>query len=133
MSARILIVDDEPDMRTLLRLSLRGAGYEIEDAATGEEAMVLVAAGAFDLVLLDLNLPGVSGMDVLERWKSQGIVERVAVLMLTADARPGLDDEAVERGARGFLTKPIPPADLIAEIERALGAEPASPATVDRT
>lgn len=133
MSSRILIVDDEPDMRTLLRLSLRGAGYDLEEASTGEEAIAALDTETFDLVLLDLNLPGISGMEVLERWKRDGVIDRVAVLMLTADARPGLEGEAAELGACGFLTKPIPPRDLIAEIERALGLDLPSTATVEGT
>lgn len=130
MKGRILVVDDEPDMRLLLRLALRGAGYEIEEAVSGEEALG-ADAGDLDLVLLDLNLPGINGLEVLEAWGRAGVIEKLPVLMLTADARPGVEDRARELGAADFLTKPIQPADLVAAIERAIRRDPAPPATVE--
>lgn len=134
MSARILVVDDEPDMRTLLTLILTRSGFESVEASTGEEALE-IAAGAerIDLVLLDLNLPGISGLQVLEKWQADGYAADVPVLMLTADATPGRDQDALVRGARGFLTKPILAKELVAEIDRTLREHPSSPATVDET
>ena len=134
MSARILVVDDEPDMRTLLTLILTRSGFEPVEASTGEEALE-VAAGAerIDLVLLDLNLPGLNGLEVLEKWHADGYSADVPVLMLTADATPGRDVDALARGARGFLTKPILAKDLVAEVERTLREHPPPTATVDET
>lgn len=134
MSARILVVDDEPDMRTLLSLILTRSGFESVEASTGEEAIEVAAAeDRIDLVLLDLNLPGMTGLEVLDRWRNDGYSAEVPVLMLTADATPGRDEDALARGARGFLTKPILAKDLVAAIEEALREHPASPATVEET
>ncbi|MDP9068116.1 MAG: response regulator [Actinomycetota bacterium] len=126
---RILVVDDEPDMRLLLRLMLAGRGYEVAEAHRGEEALEM--AGGVDLVLLDLNLPGISGMDVLEAWSQQGVIPQLPVLMLTADARPGLREEALALGCHDYLSKPVPPKELLDHIESALRPESSSTATVE--
>ncbi len=133
MKSRLLIVDDEPDMRLLLRLTLRDTDFHIDEVGTGEEALSLVDKHGFDFVLLDLNLPGMSGMDVLRRWNEQGIVTDMAVFMLTADAREGLSEEALALGCRDYLSKPIPPKDLLSRISQELGTDPGSPATLGGT
>ena len=125
------MVDDEPDLRLLLKLALGGAGFDVAEAATGEDALEAVGDASFDLVLLDVNLPGISGMELLAMWRDAAVLPGLPVLMLTADARPGLDTEAVGSGARGLLTKPIRPADLVDVIEGVLAAHEAPTATVE--
>ena len=80
MSRHVLVVDDEPDMRLLLRLQLGREGFEVTEVATGEEAQDAVKEAVFDVVLLDLNLPGIGGLEVLEAWQAQGVVPALPVL-----------------------------------------------------
>lgn len=129
MSRHVLVVDDEPDMRLLLRLTLGRAGFEVTEAATGEEALTAVQEASFDLVLLDLNLPGMNGLEVLEAWRTAGVVPELPVLIVTADPRPDLDDETVARGGRECLRKPVRGPDLIERIEAVTA--PAAATTVD--
>lgn len=126
MTRHVLVVDDEPDMRLLLRLTLGRAGFEVTEAATGEEALTAVEEASFDLVLLDLNLPGIDGLQVLESWQRAGVVPDLPVLILTADHRPELDEETVARGGRECLRKPVKGPDLVERIETATTAAPAA-------
>lgn len=127
MSHRILVVDDEPDMRLILGMTLSMGGYEVTEAETGEDALVLTGEQDFDLVLLDLNLPGKSGLEVLGDWQQEGMVPALPVLILTADAREHIDEETVQRGGRLCLRKPVSSDSLLMTIAR----EIASPATVE--
>ena len=119
----VLVVEDEPDMRFLLRLALERGQFDVQEAATGEAALEQMAADEPDLVLLDLNLPGMSGFDVLDRMREKGTLDRICVLMLTADARPGLTEIAEEKGSSGFLSKPVPPPELIARVSGGIEAK----------
>lgn len=92
-------------------------GFEVTEAATGEEALTAVQEAAFDLVLLDLNLPGISGLGVLDAWQQAGVVPELPVLIVTADPRPELDEETLARGGRECLRKPLRAAELVERIE----------------
>jgi DNA-binding response OmpR family regulator len=127
---RLLVVDDEPDMRTLIRLALGSDRFEVVEAGTGEAALDRVKAERFDLVLLDLNLPGIDGLQVLERWANEGTVPGLPVLMLTADTR--FKERSLELGCRDYLTKPMAPQELVRRIEEELGPD-VSAATVGGT
>ena len=126
MTGHVLVVDDEPDMRLLLRLTLGREGFEVTEVATGEEALEAVEQASFDLVLLDLNLPGISGLEALETWNDAGVVPGLPVLVLTADPRPELDEETIALGGRECLRKPIKSEDLVARIEAALAVPAAT-------
>lgn len=127
MSHRILVVDDEPDMRLILGMTLQIGGHDVTEAETGEEALALMSQQDFDIVLLDLNLPDKSGLDVLDELQTAGRVPGLPVLILTADAREHLDQETARRGGRACLRKPVSSDSLLMTIEK----EIASAATVD--
>jgi DNA-binding NtrC family response regulator len=101
MSARILVVDDQLAVREVLGAMLELAGYEVRQASNGREAMEVLAAAEYDLMLLDVNLPGQSGWTVLEQARTA--VPGLPVLMIS-DER--YEDEALKRGAVAFLAKP---------------------------
>lgn len=119
MSARrILIVDDDPAVRALLRMTLPVEGFEIVDAPDGERALDLIAERVPDVVLLDWSMPGTTGGEVLTELRERGVT--VPVIVLTAEAAPRYRERAVELGAASFLTKPFSPLELLAEVERLL-------------
>ncbi|MEU6130545.1 response regulator transcription factor [Saccharopolyspora sp. NPDC047091] len=105
MQPRVLVVDDEPGVRTALRRGLSAEGMEVTVAVEGVEALRLAATGSFDVVVLDVMLPGLSGYRVLERLRGQGITTPVLLL----SAKDGEVDQAdgLDLGADGYLVKPF--------------------------
>ena len=124
MSAgRILVVDDEPQIRRIMRTSLAGAGYEVEDAKTGEEALIKLREFRPDLVLLDINMPGMSGLETCKEIRAD---PNVAIIMLTVNNTEEAKVEALDAGADDFVTKPFSTPELLARIRAALRRVPVS-------
>ncbi len=124
MSAgRILVVDDDPQIRRVMRVTLTGQGYEVDDARTGDAAFDKLREERFDLVLLDMNLPGMSGLEVCHEIRSQS---DVAIIMLTV--RDSEEDKvaALDAGADDYVTKPYNAPELLARIRAALRRTPSS-------
>jgi len=120
---RILIVDDDRALRHVLTALLRSSGYTAVTAPDGEEALEQLAKKQFDLLLLDVGLPGISGLEVLARLRSRNAAPRVVVM--TADDAPETLLRAVREQAFDYVAKPFPPNSIIGVVERALAA-PAS-------
>jgi len=116
-SGRILVVDDDPQIRRIMRVTLTSAGYEIEDAKSGEEALIKVRDFHPDLVLLDINMPGMSGLDACRAIRADS---SVAVIMLTVVDTEAIKVEALDAGADDFVTKPFSTPELLARIRAAL-------------
>jgi len=108
--ARILIVDDEPNVRLVFRTTLESSGYGISTAEDGEEALLWLENTPFDLVLLDLHLPGIGGMETLESIRSSG--NNVPVVIVTAHGSVPNAVHAMKLGAIDFLSKPLSPEAL---------------------
>ncbi len=118
MSAgRILVVDDEPQIRRIMRVALTGAGYEVDDAKTGEEALNKVREFRPDLVLLDINMPGMGGLAACKAIRAD---THVAIIMLTVHNTESAKVEALDAGADDFVTKPFSTPELLARIRAAL-------------
>ena len=115
---RILVVDDEPPIRRLLRTSLASQGFQIIEAATGGEALVEVEQAQPDLIILDLGLPDISGQEVIRILREQGSSIPIVVLSSRAD-EPG-KVEALDLGADDYVTKPFAAGELLARIRTAL-------------
>jgi two-component system, OmpR family, alkaline phosphatase synthesis response regulator PhoP len=116
---RILIVEDHPRMRGAMRLVLEGEGFQIDEAADGLAAIESVRGDPPSLVLLDLNIPGASGKDVLERLKGDPATSGVPVVIVSATGEEGRS-EAMRLGAEGYVTKPFSPSVLLRTAERVL-------------
>ncbi|MHC5165616.1 MAG: response regulator transcription factor, partial [Planctomycetota bacterium] len=117
---RILIVDDEEDVLELVRYNLEKNGYTVETAATGEEALKKVRFKKPDLMVLDLMLPGVDGLNVCKQLKSDPRTEQLPIIMLTAKGEEADIVTGLELGADDYVTKPFSPKVLVARIRRRL-------------
>jgi DNA-binding response OmpR family regulator len=115
---RILVVEDEPRLRELIARTLRGEGYEVDAAGDGAEGFDRAQAGAYDLVVLDVMLPTMSGLEISMRLRRKGV--RTPVLMLTA--RDAVDDRVagLDAGADDYLVKPFAFVELSARIRALL-------------
>lgn len=109
---RVLLVDDDPDVHALIRFHLELDGFEVVVAVDGDRALELVRLEEPDLVLLDLTLPGLGGIEVLTALKADEATERIPVFLLTARTAPEDERAAAEAGAAGYLTKPFDPREL---------------------
>jgi two-component system KDP operon response regulator KdpE len=115
---RILVVDDEPAIRRALRPPLVELGFQISEASRGEEALQMLRAGIFDAVLLDVNMPGIGGIETLRRIRS--FAPRLPVLILTVRDQEEDKVIALELGADDYVTKPFSTRELIARIRSAV-------------
>ena len=125
---RILVVDDDPSIRRIMRTTLTGAGYEIDDARTGEEALDKVRTFRPDLVLLDFNMPGMGGLEACRAIRAD---TSIAVVMLTVRNSEKDKVDALDAGADDFVTKPFSTPELMARIRAALRRVPAAPTAAD--
>src|ERR1035437_5912183 len=117
-SGMLLIVDDEMSIRRALHTTLHKLGFKTVEAARGEEALSLVRTNSFDAVLLDINMPGMSGIDTCRNMRR--LSPRIPILMLTV--RDSEDDkvEALDAGADDYVTKPFQLRELTARIRAAM-------------
>lgn len=114
---RILVVDDDPQIRRVLKVTLGGQGFEVDTARHGEEALEKIRESRFDLVLLDFNMPGMSGLEVCRAIRSGS---EIAVIMLTVRDSESDTVAALDAGADDYITKPFKPSELAARIRAAL-------------
>lgn len=117
-AATILTVDDEPQIRKLLRTSLASQGFEVIEAATGDGALAEVQRSSPDLVILDLGLPDIDGLDVIRMLRENGNGVPILVLSSRSDEKGKVD--ALDLGADDYVTKPFGTAELFARIRAAL-------------
>lgn len=118
-TTRVVIVDDDDEIRELLQRTLPADGFEIFEARDGHEALALLERETPDLLLLDWNMPNATGGDVLAELARRKV--SVPVIVLTADDEPGRREIAEEHGVDAFLAKPFSPTELLRAIERLLG------------
>lgn len=130
MSAgRILVVDDEPQIRRIMRTALTSAGYEVDDAKTGEEALHKIREYRPDLVLLDINMPGMGGLAACRAMRAD---PNVAIVMLTVHNTEAAKVQALDAGADDFVTKPFSTPELLARIRAVLRRAPVTQSSLSR-
>ena len=120
-SARILVVDDEPQIRRVMRTTLVARGYMVSTARNSEEALEKVREERFDLVLLDINMPGIGGMEACRIIRSQSDIPIVILSIRNAEKEKV---EALDAGADDYVTKPFSMPELLARIRAALRRSP---------
>jgi two-component system phosphate regulon response regulator PhoB len=124
---KILVVDDEPDAVELIKFNLKAAGYEVTTAADGDEALKKARAALPDLIVLDLMLPEVDGLEVCKILRRDPKVSATPIIMLTAKAAEIDRVLGLELGADDYVTKPFSPRELVLRIKRLLRADAAAP------
>ncbi|MFA5026947.1 MAG: response regulator [Candidatus Methylomirabilota bacterium] len=123
---RILIVDDDTEMRALLTDVLQNEGYEVAEARDGAEAVLALRAKHFDVILMDKNMPGPSGLDLLPGFRR--VCPQSPIIMMTAFGDVPSYMEAIEKGAVEFLFKPFRMEELKAAIAKVVAQDAGSPA-----
>ena len=118
---RVLLVDDEDNLRKVMRDLLDRDGFDVAEARDGVEALAQADRNAPDVIVLDLNLPGLSGYDVLQRLRAHPATARTPVVVLTAKGDEDNEVRVFELGADDFLTKPFRARALSARLEAVLG------------
>ncbi len=123
MPFRILIVDDSPAMRSFVRRVLDMSGFGVGqclEASNGEEALALLAGGAADVILTDINMPVMDGEELIRRVEADERLRTIPVVVISTDRTTSRIDSMLALGARGYVAKPFRPETLRDELERVL-------------
>jgi DNA-binding response OmpR family regulator len=125
----VLVVEDEPTIADVVARYLQRAGYETEVVGDGRAALAAVGSRRPDLVILDVMLPGIDGLEVMRRLREDGGTSRIAILLLTARGEEGDRVAGLQLGADDYVVKPFSPAELIARVDACCAARrrPAAP------
>src|SRR4051812_34165333 len=122
-SKSIFIIDDNVTNLKLARVLLTGEGYNIRTASDAEEALKVLESYTPDLILMDIQLPGIDGLELTRRLKADPVRRNIIILALTAYAMKGDEQKALSAGCNGYITKPIDPDTLPALIAKYLSGE----------
>jgi two-component system cell cycle response regulator DivK len=120
VSKRILAVDDQEDNRRILRDLLTSAGYEVIEATTGEDAVASAEAQVPDLILMDIQLPGIDGYEATRRIKANPRLRQIPLIVVTSYALSGDEGKALAAGADAYVSKPFSPRALLAKVREHL-------------
>ena len=119
-AARILVVEDQEDNRTILRDLLTSAGFDLLEAVDGAEGVRMAGAHRPDLILMDIQLPVIDGYEATRRIKADPALRAIPVIAVTSYALSGDDEKARRAGCDGYVTKPFSPRQLLATVRRYL-------------
>lgn len=121
MSKRILAIEDHEENRRILRLLLQSAGFEMIEALTGEDGVAMAEKERPDLILMDIQLPGLDGYEATRRIKANPDLRHIPIIVVTSYALSGDDVKAFEAGCDAYVTKPFVPRELLAKVRGYLG------------
>lgn len=116
----VLVVDDHEDNRRILRDLLASAGYEVIEATTGDDGVAMAKARTPDLILMDIQLPGIDGYEATRRIKADDALRRIPLIVVTSYALSGDDAKALAAGADAYVAKPFSPRAMLAKIREYL-------------
>lgn len=116
----VLVVDDHEDNRRILRDLLASAGYEVVEATTGDDGVAMAKARTPDLILMDIQLPGIDGYEATRRIKADDALRRIPLIVVTSYALSGDDAKALAAGADAYVAKPFSPRAMLAKIREYL-------------
>jgi two-component system, chemotaxis family, chemotaxis protein CheY len=124
MARRILLVDDSATIRSLVKVFLMGHHFEYVEASGGEHAVQILRTLVPDLVIADINMPGIDGLSFVKRLRAdvRPEVRALPIILLTADKSQDVHERALEAGASEFVRKPVSSGDLLQAIERLFSA-----------
>ena len=120
MSRLILVVEDQEDNRRIMRDLLTSAGYEVMEAVTGEDGVIAAETHRPDLILMDIQLPGLDGYEATRQIKANPDLEHIPIIVVTSYALSGDDVKAFEAGCNAYVSKPFSPRELLAKIREYL-------------
>ena len=124
MNQRILVIEDQEDNRQILRDLLTSADFEVIEAADGETGLAAAAAQRPDLILMDIQLPGLDGYEATRRIKADAVLQTIPIIVVTSYALAGDDDKARAAGCDAYISKPYSPRQLLAKVREYLPAAP---------
>lgn len=120
MTKRILVIEDQEDNRRIVRDLLTSVGYQLVEAVTGEEGVAMAELHRPDLILMDIELPGVDGYEATRRIKANPALRQTPIIVVTSYALSGDDIKAHEAGCDAYIAKPFSPRVLLAKIREYL-------------
>ena len=121
MSARILVVDDSASMRQMVTFALTSAGFSVEEAEDGQDALGRAQGQRFNAVVTDVNMPRMDGIELIRALRGLPNYRFIPMLMLTTESTADMKSEGKAAGATGWLVKPFNPEQLVATIQKVLG------------
>jgi two-component system chemotaxis response regulator CheY len=121
MAVKILAVDDSASMRQMVSFTLKGAGYEVEEAADGQQALSKAKGGNFNLVISDVNMPVMDGITLIKELRALADYKFIPILMLTTESTSDKKQEGKSAGATGWIVKPFNPDQLLATVKKVVG------------
>jgi len=120
MTKRILVVEDQEDNRKIMRDLLSASGYQSIEATTGDQGLAMAEREVPDLILMDIQLPGLDGYEVTRRIKANPALMHIPIIAVTSYALSGDDQKAYAAGCDGYVTKPFSPRQLLTKIREYL-------------
>lgn len=121
MKKKVLTVDDSRTMREMVSFTLKGAGYDVVEAADGQHALTVLESTKVDLVIADLNMPVMDGLSLIRRLRAMPSHRTMPILMLTTESDDKKKQEGRAAGATGWIVKPFDPSKLISVVQKVCG------------
>ncbi len=118
MSRKVLVVDDSASIRKVVSLTLKGAGYEIDEAVDGQDALSKLAGSKYNLIICDINMPNMDGLTFLRTMRQSEASKFTPVIMLTTESQEEKKWEGQEAGARAWIVKPFKPEQLLSAVSK---------------